>query len=379
MSDKKYEHELSVEFGGVSIGDATASIGVGFERNGHSLENVEAMLCGKSLEVLAIGGSAALPGQKQLPGMEGETHPHVEASCDSASLRVTPKQFGSRLRFSLSEIAVQGIAQLAKRHGTLRLNVLGDLEEAEDVEDDDSQPKRSRQTRLTVQRPPADTAVDVGANMAIEELARFRLEQEGDEYKPITKAKCEALRESELEIGTVGKLEKVMKSDPWWHQKVKGYSQGWIDRLTNSLLAFRQQYLVPVPVDGTDEPESAAESPQFADPHGPGTECSTEGSNEFTIDGNGFDVRILTAKGTDGKYRACSLCDINDDVFGREIPIEESQPYETENAAARGMLSDLIAVWKAGEEPRPTIAAELEKHLGDFEVPADTSDVPFGQ
>lgn len=84
--------------------------------------------------------------------------------------------------------------------------------------------------------------VDAGAAMHIAALAQFGL----------TENQCKKLVESELEIRTIGKLEKLMREDEWWMRKIKGVGTDTTDKITDALLAFRKKH----PVPSADEPEA---------------------------------------------------------------------------------------------------------------------------
>lgn len=556
---KKYEHELTVEFGGMSAKD-NAGIAFAFERNGHALDDIDGWLCGKRLEVFAVVGTGIDQRQKTLPGVESEPRPHVEATCDVKHFSVKPQKISARLVFSLNEVDVRELSGMAGKSGTLRLNVLGAMEsEEEDDEAEEEEAPRRRQRRIPVAKPEAGSGprkLDAGAAMPIETLIKFKL---SDDDKGITKAKCEALRESELEIRTVGDLERAIAGDAWWSSKVKGFGEEWITRLTNSLVAFRNEFPVPpeaeyreidgftgyrVGDDGTvwsrwsdhgnkegkpvltdqwklkvanageyghltvslyqdgkrfpklvhrlvleafvgpcpegmeachfpdpnpgnnrldnlkwgtpkenaehraihghqhsmpgeqhpnavlteaqvaeirslkgtlsqreigkrfgihqvqvgriqrgerwknvvDESaaksgELPAQSVQFPDRNGDGTDISTEGLQDFASDGDGWGVTVYVGKASDGLYRSCLMATVGEDSGGRVIPIEESRPYRTVEDAGRAAVDDLITAWAASDlEAKRTLCDPLRR-FRDETWPQDAAapaDVPFG-
>ena len=57
------------------------------------------------------------------------------------------------------------------------------------------------------------------------------------------------------DVKTISDLEKLMRENEWWHRDLKGIGPDKINRLTDTLLAFRQVYPVP------SEPEKPAEKP----------------------------------------------------------------------------------------------------------------------
>lgn len=74
-------------------------------------------------------------------------------------------------------------------------------------------------------------------------------------------------KETELlvtaEINTVAELESRMRSDEWWHKKVKGFGPTKVDKLSDCLLSWRMKNPIP-DEDDDDEPlevEAAEEEP----------------------------------------------------------------------------------------------------------------------
>jgi len=74
----------------------------------------------------------------------------------------------------------------------------------------------------------------------------------------MTEAKLESVA-SAAEGNTIGALEKFLRSDRDWHRKIKGLGPEWIDKLTDSLIAFRKKY--PFPESQTEQPQSDHQSP----------------------------------------------------------------------------------------------------------------------
>lgn len=389
-----YKHELKVDFGGVTIGDHSAAVGLSFDRNGkHKLDAVDTMLCGKRLQVFCIVGDAADPSQQQLDGMEGEHRPHVEATCDSPSLRVTPKLFTGRLSFSLEEIDVADIAGIAKRRGTVRLNVLGPIPEKE-------QSENPRQQQLP---PPApekltDPTREAWANTPIDVLAKCA--------QGLPPAKLEALKESELEIGTIGKLTGTIETDPNWHRKVRGFGKKWIDRLTDCLAAFLE--VNPAPEQDRD-PEAEEPDPEvggsgqqsggpggqsggFPDRNGAGGEEVESISIRRKWHDEKLKAHVQVAVGpievgNDERFVSCLQYGIGTDEGGRHNPRVDSQPHATAAEAAVCALDELIQQWDRAGGNRKKAAALIaewrdevwpghELQAGDADAPED---VPFGK
>lgn len=367
---KQYEHELTVEFGGMSAKD-NAGIAFAFERNGHTLDDIDAWLCGKRLEVFAVVGTAADQRQQTLPNVDGEPRPHVEATCDVKHFSVKPQKISARLVFSLNEVDVRELSGMAGKSGTLRLNVLGAVE-SDDDDDPEEEPYRTRQRRLPQRAPvnSATTGSDAGGAMPLSAL----VSKDG-----LTKAKVEALAEA-FDIKTVADLERVIREDAIWHQKVKGFGEQWIDRTSDAIVAHRKTYPVPSP-DDTQSAESPT-SVQFPDRNGEGTDISTEGIQSFDADGEGWAVTVYVGKASDSLYRSCLMALVGKDSGGREVPIEESRPYRTVEDAGRAAVDDLITVWAESDmEAKRTLCDPLRR-FRDETWPADAAapaDVPFGR
>lgn len=89
--------------------------------------------------------------------------------------------------------------------------------------------------------------VDQGAAMAIHVLADHGL----------TDKMCETLESHDVK--TVGQLELLMRTDEWWHRKIKGFGGERIDRTVDALCAFRRAHPVPS-ADDDDEADADASS-----------------------------------------------------------------------------------------------------------------------
>lgn len=328
---QEYTHTLKVQFGALGVGDHTVGIGFSFDRSMDLIPNeLDAILCGKRLDVYAVVGEPPDPSQQQFEGMEGESRPHAIASADVPSIKLTPKQVSGRLTFSLEEVDAEAMLGLAKRSGTLMIRVRGDIPKQE------PEKKKKEAPRLTA--PPAAEPVtdrsttDQWSETPIEELVRYGL----------TDHKASLLRESVLEIGTVGKLEKTIDKDPQWHRKITGMGEKAIDKLTDALLAFRLEH----PIKSQEDLSTEATPEETQGQGGDGdedadTECSIENLETEQIESSDQDrnhgehwaVRVFTAPGEDGKFRSCFLCVRGETVEGMSVPVEESQPFDDRAAA----------------------------------------------
>ena len=109
--------DVPVEFGGLSIGDVTARIGVRIDREHMNIVAADECFTGKRLSVVVSLGSSD-PEQKEL--FKNRLF-EVTGSVDVKRLGVTAAQFSAGLTFNLESIDVATIAKFSKGKG--RLNV----------------------------------------------------------------------------------------------------------------------------------------------------------------------------------------------------------------------------------------------------------------
>lgn len=281
---------MDVDFGTVSVGDQTASLGVTFEKSKLGLERADELLCGSRLAVTIIpGGKGTDPDQQQIPG----SFENIEAEIDSKNYSVKPDSISARLTFNRSSINLAVLTSLVKRSGKLKIKRIGDAETTEQ--------KRSRREEL---HPDVEMGKDKphgtpGLFHAAKELKR-RGKDEGWTFeistlgrKPL-KSLCakrgevydgEGLTEGQLEslqstFGIKGplkvaELEKVISEDAFWHRKVKGFGEQKIDMLTDAVMKFRQ--CCPIPTDEEiEEAEAKSEADEKIDAYKAGCEASAD-------------------------------------------------------------------------------------------------------
>lgn len=262
-----YALDLDCEFGGVSIGDTTARVGVKLTRENLDLHEADGFFAGRRLECEISLLNRMDRGQKRLPSMEDDTPPSIEAQADCKGYRVDAKKFGASLTFALDSIDVTELAQFAKSKGTVRANVVGDLADEPDEDEDDAESsgddivtqERTKGGRHVTKRTPAKVSVvknDAGAEQPMKALVDFGLPS----------SKCKAVAAS---VGpTIGHLEKKMREDAWWHRNIKGIGKEYVDRVTDALTAFRRAN----PVPSEDEPEPQGDEGTVLDPAVAGAE-----------------------------------------------------------------------------------------------------------
>jgi len=209
----------------------------------------------------------------------------------------------------------------------------------------------------------AANAPDDGTATPIETLADHGL----------TTKQCEKLRESELEIATIGDLETCMREDEWWHKRVKGFGPTNIDKLTDALLSFRKAHPVPSPdeaesIDRQNDDASAAYTDRSA-PGGTACEevarCSWEHGMDF--------VTVGIGNLDDGTYRSSVLFRVGDQQpVGRDTPREDSQPHKTQAEAARAAVTELIEAWERAGGKRKAMAEKVAAWRDErWAAPAD--------
>jgi len=87
---------------------------------------------------------------------------------------------------------------------------------------------------------------DHGATLPIDALMEFGL----------TEKMCETLESHDIK--TISDLETLMRVDPWWHKKIKGFGGERVDKTSDALVDFRRKYPVP---SASDVEPAADESP----------------------------------------------------------------------------------------------------------------------
>lgn len=131
---KTWDAEIEVDWGGLSIGDMTARLGLKVERERLELDEANELFCGKRCAVLIANKAAAENGQKQLKGMEKSDVVEIEALVDIKSFNSTPKHFGTGLTFNLETVKPEMLAKFPKRRGVLCIQHKEDLPEGHDEE-----------------------------------------------------------------------------------------------------------------------------------------------------------------------------------------------------------------------------------------------------
>jgi len=135
MTSKKKSDalELLVDFGGVSIGETTARLGVKIARPQLTITKADATFTGKRLSVVVQLGNHD-PDQKKLFDVVTE----VGGSVDVKRLGVNVDEYSTGLTFNLADVDVATLAKFSKGKGRLRVLAVEDLpDEAEGDEADE--------------------------------------------------------------------------------------------------------------------------------------------------------------------------------------------------------------------------------------------------
>lgn len=131
---------IPVKFGGVSIGQETARIGVTFDRDNVALEQADEVFCGHRLSGrVVLGNRDDAPGT--VPLIDSDIA--VAGSFDTKHLSVSAAQIGAGLTFNLADVNVAELARFSKGAGRLIVEGVGEIPEnaPREEHDDDGEPK----------------------------------------------------------------------------------------------------------------------------------------------------------------------------------------------------------------------------------------------
>lgn len=135
MGKKQYIFNEPVEFGGVSIGEATCRLGIRINREHCNINMADDVFVGHRLTgKVVLGGSDESPGQ----GKFLDNEHCVEGSFDVKRVGVTPETITTGLTFSLKDIDIAELSKFSKGAGRLMVEGVGDIpEDAPDEHDED--------------------------------------------------------------------------------------------------------------------------------------------------------------------------------------------------------------------------------------------------
>jgi hypothetical protein len=115
--------KLAVDFGGVSIGDGTASLGVTFDREKLDIDRAVECFCGRRITgTVLVGG-----GDPDQDTFWKDAEYRVGSTFDVKRIAVAPKKYSIRLTFALGEIEIDDLAHFAKKRGMLAIDLFSEI------------------------------------------------------------------------------------------------------------------------------------------------------------------------------------------------------------------------------------------------------------
>jgi hypothetical protein len=170
--------DLPVEFGGVSIGDSTARLGVRFDRTVLDLIKADEVFCGHRLTgSVILGGKDDQSGQTKF--VEDLSH-QVAGTFDVKRIGVNQTEIVTGLTFSLADLDVAELAKFSKGSGRLLVNEVGEL--PDDSGDDDSNEREDEPGSLATDQPWREVKIATlfkGQKSLIKNLQEAKIETVG--------------------------------------------------------------------------------------------------------------------------------------------------------------------------------------------------------
>jgi len=124
--------DVPVDFGGVSIGESTARLGIKVSRDRLNLVAADEIFCGHRLTGRVLLGH--IDDDADQMAMFDDADVEVNGSFDVKGLRVTADSIATGLTFSLSDIDVATLAQFSKGKGRVIVSHVAEI--PHDKEDD---------------------------------------------------------------------------------------------------------------------------------------------------------------------------------------------------------------------------------------------------
>lgn len=127
--------DVPVDFGGVSIGDEYARLGILFDRSDMTTAKADHFLCGARCEVkIAVDPAAKKDAPDQSKFSFADARVKLESVADIKRYGVGPKSIGAGLTFKINNMDdVARIARFAKKKGRIVLKVIGESGDNGDV------------------------------------------------------------------------------------------------------------------------------------------------------------------------------------------------------------------------------------------------------
>lgn len=136
---KEKELDLPCSFGGVSIGDKTARIGVSIDRSSMELEQADSTLCARRLTATLVSKPAGEnPDQLTLDGVDAD--PTLEkVSVDVKGFGVSTDHLTFGITFNRKDLDLETLANFAKRSGRVTIHNVAAIPESEANGDEHSE------------------------------------------------------------------------------------------------------------------------------------------------------------------------------------------------------------------------------------------------
>lgn len=185
MSKKKQEApvptlDIPVQFGGVSIGQATAKLSMKIERKFVKIQTADDAFCGRRIKGrIQLGGGNDQPGQQKFI----ETDLQIEGSFDIHRFGVTADHFTTGATFKLKEIDISDFAQFSKGSGRLIAEGIENIPD-DSVDDEHEDDSESLPGTYAVDGPWAKASLDgLFSGAILKNLKSAGLETVGDLYE----------------------------------------------------------------------------------------------------------------------------------------------------------------------------------------------------
>ena len=200
--------DIPVEFGNVSIGDATARIGVRFPVGSVKQSDVTKKLCEKRIDALITTNDD----QQRIPGTEDEIL-ELTGMADTRGVNVKVKTYSTGLTFSREDVDLNMLSNFAKKKGRLVVNDSESIPEkprGRPKKDDSPKPlKGQRQLPGTEDNsgPDPDDSTSV-------------LDASLTTLKSVTLARATAIEDA-IDVVTLGEFKEFVEANPeTWRAKL---------------------------------------------------------------------------------------------------------------------------------------------------------------
>lgn len=121
----KCKVECPVEFGGVSIGKATARLAINIARSNLSLESADELFVGHRLTCrISLDREGEKNGQKSL--LKDANH-RIDAICDTKRIGANADTISTGLVFSLADVDIAELAKFSKGQGKLTVSNVAEI------------------------------------------------------------------------------------------------------------------------------------------------------------------------------------------------------------------------------------------------------------